>query len=322
MCSPPTTRVSCSFASGDEIGEFEVTADARAVQSLREQLSSSGYTGVDFMTKGRILSEGDSWQELAGPVTVLVWPSELEWQVRRALRCLCQEGSPGAVGEERSVDAPQLEALIVSSLEELEAVVQIVLDEALSDGHYSHVYADVFAALGASIPGFQRTTECSKPVTSTRMMVNLVQDRFEAYFPHYPQKEDPSRDAALTLVKFVGHLFRRHLLAVKLIGTLVHHLIGIREMGELGHLPSELRVEATCELLSVAGPVLETKAKGRSLSCQFLERLGDLKDSRKAGHLHYSATVRAQIDELTSLRDNVWRQEHATGPQDIEVTTG
>merc|ERR1740123_2698973 len=82
----------------------------------------------------------------------------------------------------------------------------------------------------------------------------------------------------LANMKFIGHLFLRQLLAVKVIGQVVHDLIGIKE-----GLPEEHMIECTCELLCTIGYTLDLTQNGKALTSQFLSRLVDLKMSKTSG---------------------------------------
>ena len=58
----------------------------------------------------------------------------------------------------------------------------------------------------------------------------------------------------LANMKFIGNLFLRQLLAVKVIGQVVHDLVGIKEGNAL---PEEHMIECVCELLQAIGFTLD-----------------------------------------------------------------
>jgi len=109
----------------------------------------------------------------------------------------------------------------------------------------------------------------------------------------------------LANMKFIGHLFLRKLLAVKVIGQIVHDLIGIKE-----DLPEEHMIECTCELLCTVGYTLDLSEHGKALTSQILSRLLDLKMSKTSDDevFAFSKRVRFQIQNLIELRGNGWQK--------------
>jgi len=110
----------------------------------------------------------------------------------------------------------------------------------------------------------------------------------------------------LANMKFIGHLFLRQLLAVKVVGQIVHALIGIKE-----GLPEEHMVECTCELLCTIGYTLDLRQNGKALMSQFFSRLVDLKKSKTSDDkaFAFSSRVRFQIQNLIDLRGNGWQRK-------------
>eukprot|EP00929_Paragymnodinium_shiwhaense_P112513 TRINITY_DN80773_c0_g1_i1.p2 TRINITY_DN80773_c0_g1~~TRINITY_DN80773_c0_g1_i1.p2 ORF type:complete len:125 (-),score=2.34 TRINITY_DN80773_c0_g1_i1:153-527(-) len=105
-------------------------------------------------------------------------------------------------------------------------------------------------------------------------------------------------------MRFVGSLFTRGLLPSLVIAQISHELIGGRE-----DLPTELQVEACCELLRTSGAKLESVRNGGLLSSKICKRLSDLQENIQAGGplLAYSARIRSQLDSLLALRENGWQ---------------
>lgn len=114
---------------------------------------------------------------------------------------------------------------------------------------------------------------------------------------------DDQEDRLLALMKFFGNLFLRQLLINKIIGQVMHELIGIRN-----GLPTECEVSSACRLCEVIGSVMDSTTHGRKLMSQFCQRLIDLKFSfYPSGNSLLSDDIKSQIEDLLSLRRRDWR---------------
>merc|ERR1719282_2076253 len=91
--------------------------------------------------------------------------------------------------------------------------------------------------------------------------------------PEELQKKRKEKDKAKANMKFIGNLFLRQLLAVKVIGQVVYELIGIKDSP-----PEEHKIECVCELLKAIGHTLDDTGKGKELMSAFACRLLDLKN--------------------------------------------
>ncbi|CAE7272634.1 unnamed protein product, partial [Symbiodinium necroappetens] len=155
--------------------------------------------------------------------------------------------------------------------EELEFVIKIIFGKALVEPHYCETYADMVFALRTRYPEFPAENEGEKPHSFTRVLLNTVQNEFESLPTTFePTDEDRKKFEStedlnlemkkrkgkmLANMKFIGNLFLRQLLAVKVIGQVVHDLIGIKQ-GE-NPLPEEHMIECVCELLQAIGYTLD-----------------------------------------------------------------
>ncbi|CAE8595471.1 unnamed protein product, partial [Polarella glacialis] len=82
-------------------------------------------------------------------------------------------------------------------------------------------------------------------------------------------------DKMLANMKFIGNLFLRQLLNVKVIGLMVHDLVGHQVLPE--ELPEEHEIECVCELLQAIGFILDGSENGNMLMNEFSARLVDLR---------------------------------------------
>ncbi|CAK0818891.1 unnamed protein product, partial [Prorocentrum cordatum] len=110
----------------------------------------------------------------------------------------------------------------------------------------------------------------------------------------------------LANMKFIGNLFLRQLLAVKVIGQVVHDLIGIKDAPIEEHM-----IECVCELLQAIGFSLDNTQHGKMLVTQFSHRLMDLKkevDPATGRHL-FSKRIQFRIQDLIDLRSHNWQKK-------------
>merc|ERR1712241_889973 len=116
------------------------------------------------------------------------------------------------------------------------------------------------------------------------------------------------KDKLLANMKFIGHLFLRQLLDVKVIGQVVHDLIGIKEPGN-GQLEEHM-IECVCELLQAIGYTLDATQHGKALMSQFACRLADLRRSTSdKGDAIFGARIQFKIQDLLDLRANNWQKK-------------
>eukprot|EP00435_Cladocopium_sp_Y103_P071417 s1080_g37.t1 len=134
------------------------------------------------------------------------------------------------------------------------------------------------------------------------------EDRAKCPNPEDLQQElKRKKDMMLANMKFIGHLFLRQLLAVKVIGQVVHDLIGIKENGSL---PEEHMIECVCELLQAIGYTLDESSHGENLMNSFQARLKDLsKHLLGDGKQAFSKRIRFAIEDLLDLRKNKWQKK-------------
>eukprot|EP00812_Abedinium_dasypus_P011439 NODE_4997_length_621_cov_158.851590.p2 GENE.NODE_4997_length_621_cov_158.851590~~NODE_4997_length_621_cov_158.851590.p2 ORF type:complete len:125 (+),score=32.23 NODE_4997_length_621_cov_158.851590:3-377(+) len=104
---------------------------------------------------------------------------------------------------------------------------------------------------------------------------------------------------------FIGNLFLRKLLAVKVIGQIVTDLLGLREAEN--SVPDEHMIEYACQLLEAIGHTLDTHKDTRAMMSQFFGRLAQLKNATNAsGRPALTKRIVFQIQDLIDMRHNQW----------------
>lgn len=237
---------------------------------------------------------------------------EIERKVRSLLNKICPENLKAIV--------ERLAHIELHKSEELEFVIRIIFGKALCEPHYCETYADMVYALKNKYPEFPPESEGEKAQTFTRVLLNTCQNEFESLPTTFePSDEERARlpadelrmemkrrkDKMLANMRFIGNLFLRQLLAVKVIGQVVHDLIGVKENN-----PEEHMIECVVELLQAIGYTLDTTPHGKDLMQQFASRLIELKTSAASdSKAVYSKRVQFLIQDLLDLRSQDWKKK-------------
>ncbi|CAK0834317.1 unnamed protein product [Prorocentrum cordatum] len=244
-------------------------------------------------------------------------PVKREEDIERRVRALLNKICP----DNLKIIVDQLAGVDLHKAEELEHVIRIIFSKALAEPHYCETYADMVFSLRSRYPEFPPEHEDEKAHSFTRILLNTVQNEFEnlptTFEPTEEDKQSYSADdlrleigkkkaKVLANMKFIGNLFLRQLLAVKVIGQVVHDLIGIKETPIEEHM-----IECVCELLKAIGYSLDNTPHGKMLVTQFSHRLMDLKKEMDptTGRSLFSKRIQFQIQDLIDLRGRNWQQK-------------
>merc|ERR1719515_366569 len=118
-------------------------------------------------------------------------------------------------------------------------MISLIFRKALTEPHYCVTYADLVFGLKARVPELPAPGG-GKPVTFKAALLNTVQEEYEALPKvleptdeervQYPNPADlqfevkKRKDRFIANMKFIGHLFLRHLLSVKVVSSVIQHL--------------------------------------------------------------------------------------------------
>jgi len=290
-------------------------ADRRRVRN--DPADRSAIFGTDMRTgKGKQRPEKEPLLKISDSAYRVKKPTGREDELERRVRLLLNKICPDNL--QTIID--QLADIELHKADELDAVIRIIFGKALTEPHYCETYADMVQSLRTRYPEFPPENEGDKPQTFTRVLLNTCQEEFESL----PQTFEPTeeerlkyspddlnlemkkrKDKILANMKLIGNLFLRHLLAVRVIGQVVHDLIGIKERN-----PEEHMIECVCELLQAIGYTLDSTQSERALMTQFSARLTDLKGMiDKDGRQVYSKRIQFRIQDLLDLRSNKWQKK-------------
>lgn len=238
---------------------------------------------------------------------VQAYPSDHIGDFGRSMRSLLNKVCPENVA---SV-AEKVSAVKIQTAEELHCMIQLLFKKALAEPHYCETYADLVFALKSAFQEFP-SPEGGKPVTFRSSLLNTVQAEFEdlqaagtsAQAPVDRQELEQARKSrALANMKFIGHLFLRHLLPVRVVSSLARALI---LCDEAESMPSAVAVECACELLMAVGYTMEASALplARQALSEVCTRLSALQ--RESG---YCKRIKFVIQDVLDTRGAGWTRK-------------
>jgi hypothetical protein len=208
----------------------------------------------------------------------------------------------------------------IGTVAELELLISLIFEKALSEPHYSETYADMIFTLKDWMPEFPSATT-GKPVTFRTALINTCQHEFEslsstlAFDPEelaqldleeidFQKKKKKSR--VLANMKFIGQLFLRGMLNSKIMGSVIRDLA---KCDEADAIPEEPMLECICELLTHIGYTLESAPIGKSALNMVCSRLEELKTKRNQSKFVYSKRVQFAIQDLMEIRAAAWTKK-------------
>mmetsp|Transcript_107984 Transcript_107984/g.191217 ORF Transcript_107984/g.191217 Transcript_107984/m.191217 type:complete len:475 (-) Transcript_107984:13-1437(-) len=275
-------------------------------RGMKEERSAEDPSGKSGASRGKEKNSFRSWIELGRSrgVRPEQFLKSREGELQRNIKnCLKQVGF-----EDTHRIVESLTKIELRKAQDLELVVKLLFDAALTAPHDCEVYADIAMALSTRCPEFPSERSGENPVTFPRVLLNTCQQEYES-MPRWlkePQPRDrkPSGGSkAHALIRFLGSLFVRRLAAMRVIGTVLQDLIGAEETRH----PEELEIDCACELLIVVGSALEANTQGKQLVETIANRLTEIKEScLPDGSRIYSEEVQTQIEDVLELSRNNW----------------
>lgn len=202
----------------------------------------------------------------------------------------------------------------ITSAAELEVVIELIFKRALEEPHYCETFADLVWHLRGSLPTFVAD---GRKVTLQLALLRFCQEEFESNTLAPVQARDADGDLdgkrdnrtdkqtrrCLSNMRFIGNLFLRELLPVKVISTIMEDFV--RHSGD--EIPQEYVIECLCELLSTVGYTLESVPVGSAALSPVCELLQDLHNRKlSAGEGIYSRRVHFKIQDVLEIRAAGW----------------
>jgi hypothetical protein len=201
----------------------------------------------------------------------------------------------------------------VHTVEELEHVVRIIFSKALAELDKIETHADLIFSLRTRYPEFPPSHEGERAWNFTRMLLNMCQNEFES-LPELldPTQQEKQKAKALALMRFIGNLFLRGMLAVKVIVEVVHDLIRVKPAPIEEHL-----IECACELMKVSmrpGRFSLNNTKRNKLVTGFSRRLIFIRlmnikheTDPNTGKSVFSEAITSHIKDVIDMRGRNWQ---------------
>jgi translation initiation factor 4G len=201
-------------------------------------------------------------------------------------------------------------------------MIGLIFKKALTEPHYCETYADLVFSLKARLPEFS-APDGGKPVTFKAALLNTVQEEYEALpkvlepteeeraqFPEPAELQlevKKRKDRFIANMKFIGHLFLRHLLSAKVISSVLQDLT---TCDALDDTPHEHKIECVIELLESIGYTLESMPTGQQALAQVYGRLLELKKQKSAsGRCFLSKRLQFRVQDLLDMRSAGWTKK-------------
>jgi len=209
----------------------------------------------------------------------------------------------------------------VHSVGDLELVIGLLFKKALAEPHYCETYTDMVAALQQRIPEFPSHSGRAT-VTFKAALLSATQSEFESLsdvltlraeevkdldVDEIKSLEKKRKDRVLANMKFIGHLFLRGLLSVRVISSI---LLELARCNDEAHV-EEPMVECLCELLVNIGFALEATPIGKAALISVTGRLQDLKGRPTPNGCSsscYSRRIQFAIQDIIDMRARGWTQ--------------
>jgi len=207
----------------------------------------------------------------------------------------------------------------VATIQELEIVIGLIIEKALTEKQYSDSYADLVYHLKDQLPEFP-SPDGRKKITVKSALLNVVQTEFEsmprtlAPEPGEAEQFDPAelemrtmkrKQRLLNTMRFIGNLFLRKLLQGTIITMIIQDLIGTSR--DVDAVPEEYVIECICELLNSIGHTLESMPVGQECLQQVCGRMRDLRTRKGAdGKAVYRGWIHNKIQDVLETRQAGW----------------
>lgn len=296
LSDPDETPASIS-PDGSDSEESDCPADVKTIQA-------SG-TSVDASQKPPKTSSPTSWaaQQRLRRAAALGFQSEevLPAEIARRARALLNK-----LTKERFESlCEQVLSLPLSTPEQLAAVAHEIFEKATTQQFFRQLYTELclrldshLACKGGPIGGksFRKTlvNECQasferhvQPLDATLLVGLSEEDRFEA--------EMKLKNRRLGNMRFIGELFVRRLLALKVMPPILHELL---------EMNTDASLESVTALLSVVGPVFDSEKVSSLHRAPVLDAFAVLR--RKSTDKAILLRVRCQIRDLLDARARGW----------------
>ncbi len=171
----------------------------------------------------------------------------------------------------------------ITDLDALRGVIKLIFDKAVIEHNFSTMYADLCVILAEQFPQFEdpNSTDPNIKFTFKRLLLNECQREFEekpflqetnVKVLSTEELEIIAKKRMLGNINFVGELYKKKLLASKIIHGCVIQLLGelrTENPETTDKIPPVENLELLCKLLRTVGKILETDKDSQLVDVYF-----------------------------------------------------
>ncbi|CAE7358136.1 unnamed protein product [Symbiodinium sp. CCMP2456] len=206
----------------------------------------------------------------------------------------------------------------VQSADRLQQIVTLLIRKVLAEPYFSDLYAELVSGLWNKYQVFPAEGDM-KPHSFARIFLNTVQAEFEDLLAKLESGQtgrsthtaelklgvETKRTSEMlrALMMFMGHLFLKQLLALRVLDHVVEELIGLDDAAR--PWPEEYRIECVCELFRIVGCKLDETARGMEMFSTLARRLREINTKYQSlAKPVCSKRIDFIIDSLLRMREN------------------
>lgn len=209
-------------------------------------------------------------------------------------------------------------AVGINSLAVLKGVICRIFEKALAEQKFAAMYSELCVRLANGCPEFP-DEETGAKITFKRILLNKCQEEFEnagkidmpAHIESDEEKElfhTKRRMRLIGLIKFICELFKKRMVAERIMHACIHRLL---------KKPEDEEMECLCRLFEGAGQMLD-RVEARDYMDSYFEKMSKFPRSQ------FASRVRFMMQDVTALRRCRWEPRNAVnGPKTLaEIRRG
>ena len=202
----------------------------------------------------------------------------------------------------------------ITSLVVLKGVICLIFEKALAEQKFAAMYSELCVRLASGCPEFSDEDNGKIiKITFKKILLNKCQEEFEnagkVVEPENLENEEEKelfhikrRMRLIGLIKFICELFKKRMVAEKIVHACILHLL---------KKPEDEEMECLCRLFEGAGQMLDREEARRHMDSYF-DRMGKFPRSQ------FSSRVRFMMQDVIALRRCQWEPRNAlAGPKTL-----
>mmetsp|Transcript_31192 Transcript_31192/g.58546 ORF Transcript_31192/g.58546 Transcript_31192/m.58546 type:complete len:255 (+) Transcript_31192:92-856(+) len=223
--------------------------------------------------------------------------------------------------------AEDIAAIQVQNSHGLVHVVHALIGKVITEPYFSDLYGELIYLLWDRYQVYPAEGAEQKPRTFGRIVLNTVQNEFESLVmsldsdagdrQKYGERLGAEMERRLVrmrgLMRLMGHLYVRQLLAMRILEHVMQELIGAGDNNDNRFKLN--RLQCVMELLYVVGPQLDGDERGVPLMDSFAQALADIAAKFPEETPKLRKQMQYEISVLLEARANCWQYEAVPGEE-------